>query len=161
MRRYANHGALKKHEHQVEGINSRLDGLQAAILSAKLPHIHAWTEARRRVAGWYDAAFAGVRGVETPGVRPGASHVYHLYVIKVPGRDELMKKLQADGIDVAVHYPVALPAMEAYAYLGMRPEQTPRAIANSARILSLPIYPELQQSAVERVVAAVARHLGA
>ncbi len=158
MRMYANHGALKKHSHQIEGINSRLDGIQAAILSAKLPHIHAWTEARRRVAAWYDEAFASVPGVTLPRVREGASHVYHLYVIQVDRREELMQKLRAEGIDVAVHYPVALPAMEAYRYLGMKPDETPRAIANSARILSLPIYPELPRSAVERVVEAVARH---
>ena len=153
--------ALKKHEHQIEGINSRLDGLQAAILSAKLPHIHEWTNTRRRVAGWYDELFTSVKGVETPRVRPGASHVHHLYVIKIDGRDGVLKKLQEEGIDAAVHYPVALPAMEAYRYLGMRPEETPRAIANSARILSLPIYPELTRASVERIVASVARLLEA
>jgi dTDP-4-amino-4,6-dideoxygalactose transaminase len=157
MRMYANHGALKKHEHRIEGINSRLDGIQAAILSAKLPHIHEWTAARRRVAGWYDELLAGVPGIEIPRVRPGASHVYHLYVVKIENRDAAMKALQARGIDVAVHYPVALPAMEAYRYLGMRPEETPRAIHNSARILSLPIYPELGRDAVERVVAELAQ----
>jgi dTDP-4-amino-4,6-dideoxygalactose transaminase len=157
MRMYANHGALKKHEHQVEGINSRLDGIQAAILSAKLPHIHAWTEARRRIAGWYDELFAGVRGVEVPRLREGATHVYHLYVIKVDRRDDLMKALQEAGIDVAIHYPVALPAMQAYRYLDMKPAETPRAIANSARILSLPIYPELDRDAVQRIVEQVGR----
>jgi dTDP-4-amino-4,6-dideoxygalactose transaminase len=161
MRMYANHGALKKHEHQIEGINSRLDGIQAAILSAKLPHIHVWTEARRRVAGWYDELFRDVRGIETPKVRPGAKHVFHLYVVKTDGRDDLLKKLQESGIEAAVHYPVALPAMEAYRYLAMRPEQTPRAIANSKRILSLPIYPELDRASVERVAESVTRLVSA
>jgi dTDP-4-amino-4,6-dideoxygalactose transaminase len=157
MRMYANHGALKKHDHKIEGINSRLDGLQAAILSAKLPHIHEWTAARRRIAGWYDELLRGVSGVEIPRVRAGASHVYHLYVVKVDNRDGVMKALQEAGIDVAVHYPVALPAMEAYRYLGMKPEETPRAIANSGRILSLPIYPELGRDAVQRVAGELAR----
>jgi dTDP-4-amino-4,6-dideoxygalactose transaminase len=160
MRMYANHGALRKHDHLIEGINSRLDGIQAAILSAKLPHVHSWTEARRRVAAWYDELFANVPGVEVPRVRTGASHVFHLYVVKLDRRDAVLKSLQERGIDAAVHYPVALPAMPAYRYLGVPPEATPCAIHNSGRILSLPIYPELERAAVERVVAEVARLAG-
>ena len=156
MRMFANHGALQKHSHVIEGINSRLDGIQAAILSAKLPHIHKWTAARRQVAAWYDELLARVDGVEAPRVRDGAKHVYHLYVVKVDGRRELMAKLAAEGIETAVHYPVALPAMEAYRYLDAAPS-TPRAIANSARILSLPIYPEQDYDTTARIVEAVAR----
>jgi dTDP-4-amino-4,6-dideoxygalactose transaminase len=157
MRMYANHGALRKHDHRMPGINSRLDGLQAAILSAKLPHIHSWTSARQRVASWYDELFARVEGVEAPRVNEGATHVYHLYVVKIDHRDAVLKGLTESGIDAAIHYPVALPAMEAYRHLGMTEADTPRAIANSRRILSLPIYPELGRAAVEQIVNALAR----
>jgi dTDP-4-amino-4,6-dideoxygalactose transaminase len=152
MRMYANHGALKKHNHLMEGINSRLDGIQAAVLKAKLPHIHQWTRARQQIASWYDELLSDVPGVEIPRVRSGATHVYHLYVIKVDRREQIMSALSAAGIDTAVHYPVALPAMEAYRYLADTQRPTPRAIANSARILSLPIYPEQTREMVEHVV---------
>jgi dTDP-4-amino-4,6-dideoxygalactose transaminase len=157
MRMYANHGALKKHNHKMEGINSRLDGLQAAILSAKLPHIEAWTRARQQVASWYDTLLAAVPGVEAPKVRPDATHVYHLYVIKVDQRERLMAALSEQGIETAVHYPVALPAMEAYRYLGDAQRPTPRALQNSSRILSLPIFPELDRERVGHVVNTIAR----
>jgi dTDP-4-amino-4,6-dideoxygalactose transaminase len=156
MRMYANHGALKKHEHFMEGINSRLDGLQAAVLSVKLRHIHRWTAARRQVAAWYDELLAGAEGIELPRVREGASHVYHLYVVKVDRRAEIMQKLAEEGIETAVHYPLALPAMEAYRYLDPKPA-TPRAVANSGRLLSLPIYPELSLETTQRIADALVR----
>jgi dTDP-4-amino-4,6-dideoxygalactose transaminase len=156
MRMYANHGALKKHDHKMEGVNSRLDGLQAAILSAKLRHIHEWTRSRQEVASWYDRALMGVPGVQTPKIRPGASHVYHLYVIQCDRRDDLLAFLNRRGVGAAVHYPVALPAMDAYRYLATPEEQVLRAIRNSKRILSLPIYPEMTREMVDEVAAAVA-----
>lgn len=157
MRMYANHGALKKHHHLIEGINSRLDGLQAAILSAKLPHIHSWTARRQAVAAMYDQALSGIAGVETPQVRENASHVYHLYVVQVGNRDDLMKFLAEQGIQTAVHYPVALPLMPAYDYLDASPAAFPVASRNQDRILSLPIYPEMTQSMVDHIAGAVAK----
>ena len=157
MRMFANHGALQKHHHVMEGINSRLDSMQAAILSVKLPHIHDWTRARQQVAAWYDAALSDVPGVERPRVRDAAQHVYHLYVIKVDRREELMAALSAKGIETAVHYPVPLPAMEAYRYLAATQRPVPRALENAGRILSLPIYPELSREAVQHVAQAIAR----
>jgi dTDP-4-amino-4,6-dideoxygalactose transaminase len=157
MRMFANHGALQKHHHVMEGINSRLDSMQAAILSVKLPHIHDWTRARQQVAAWYDAALSDVPGVERPRVRDAAQHVYHLYVIKVDRREELMAALSAKGIETAVHYPVPLPAMEAYKYLAATQRPVPRALENAGRTLSLPIYPELSREAVQHVAQAIAR----
>lgn len=156
MRMYANHGALKKHHHFMEGINSRLDGLQAAILSAKLPHIHKWTEQRRAVAGMYDKALAPIAGVNIPKLHEHANHVYHLYVIQVENRDALMKHLAERGIQTAVHYPVALPLMPAYAYQESNAATIPIASRNQDRILSLPIYPELTQPMVDAVANAIA-----
>lgn len=156
MRMYANHGALKKHTHIVEGVNSRLDGMQAAILSAKLPHIHAWTKRRQEVAGLYNEFLSEVLPEEVrPKVRKDASHVYHLYVIQVERRDDLAAFLSERGVQTAIHYPVALPLMPAYAYLGHSVNDFPRAAHNQAKILSLPIYPEMTAAMVGYVASAV------
>lgn len=157
MRMYANHGALKKHEHKIEGVNSRLDGLQAAILCAKLPHIHEWTRRRQEVASWYERALASIADVQRPTVRSGASHVFHLYVIQCDRRDELLAFLARAGIGAAIHYPTALPMMEAYRYLATPSDRVSRAVRNSRRILSLPIYPEMTRDMVERIAEAIAR----
>jgi dTDP-4-amino-4,6-dideoxygalactose transaminase len=154
-RMYANHGALVKHEHRMEGINSRLDGLQAALLSCKLRHLDDWTRARQRVAALYDAGLAGLAQVERPSVRPGSTHVYHLYVVRAERRDALKAHLTERGIETAIHYPTALPLLPAYGYLGMSTADVPRAASNQARILSLPIYPEMTADMVGHVVSAV------
>jgi dTDP-4-amino-4,6-dideoxygalactose transaminase len=151
MRMYANHGSLRKHDHRIEGINSRLDALQAAILSAKLPHIHAWTRARQRIAAYYDEMLRGHPAVQIPRVRSAATHVWHLYVVQVQGRDAVAARLGAKGIQTAVHYPTPLPLLEAYRRLNARPEQFPAAAANARRILSLPIYPELSPEQLQLV----------
>jgi dTDP-4-amino-4,6-dideoxygalactose transaminase len=157
MRMYANHGALKKPHHKMEGINSRLDGLQAAILSAKLPHIGAWTQARQQVAGWYNELLADVPGVQLPKVHKDATHVYHLYVIKVEQRERLIAALAEQGIETGIHYPVALPALEAYRYLADTQRPTPGAIENAGKILSLPLFPELNREQVGHVSSTIAR----
>jgi dTDP-4-amino-4,6-dideoxygalactose transaminase len=147
-RMYANHGALVKHQHEIEGINSRMDGLQAALLTAKLRHIDSWTLGRRRVASLYDRALAGVGDLELPRVRPSATHVYHLYVVKTSHRDTLRSYLATHGIETAVHYPTSLPLLPAYRRLGVTPQSIPKAAANQDRILSLPIYPEMTEEIV-------------
>jgi dTDP-4-amino-4,6-dideoxygalactose transaminase len=156
-RRFANHGALVKHAHDVEGINSRLDGLQAAILSAKLPYLTSWTERRRRVAAWYDAHLASIAEIATPRVRAGAKHVYHLYVVQARERTELRSWLAERGVESAVHYPTALPLLPAYARLGHTARDFPHAASNQENILSLPIYAEMSEGMVEYVADAVRR----
>lgn len=143
MRMFANHGALVKHTHLVEGINSRLDGLQAAILSAKLPHILEWTDKRRQAAHYYDTILRGVSQIELPKVRTHTKHSYHLYVIKAERRDELATYLKNKGIETAVHYPTPLPFMVAYQYLGYQKADFPNLDANQSKILSIPIFPEI------------------
>ena len=145
VRMFANHGAdrVNKHEHLMEGVCSRLDGLQAAILSAKLPHIDAWTRARRERAAGYDQLLAGIPEVTTPKVRPGATHVYHNYVIRAARRDALQVFLKEQGIETTRHYPTPLPFLKAYEYLGHTPADFPVVAQHSREILSLPIYPEL------------------
>jgi dTDP-4-amino-4,6-dideoxygalactose transaminase len=149
MAAYARHGG--KGDHVMEGINSRMDGMQAAILNVKLPHLTAWTEARRRVASRYDALLSGIEGVRTPNIAAGREHVYHLYVIRAARRDSLKKHLAENGVTTVLNYPKALPLLPAYAYLGHQPEDFPVAYLNQSRILSLPIYPELEDEMISRV----------
>ena len=153
-RMYASHGALKKHQHQIEGINSRLDGLQAAILSAKLPHILNWTNKRRDVAKMYDRKLASISNLIRPTIRPNTKHSYHLYVVKVERRNELMDFLKNNGIETVIHYPTALPNLPCYNYLKLK-EGFPVSTNNEDTILSLPIYPELNEEAVDYVVGKI------
>ncbi len=143
MRMYANHGAIIKHTHLIEGINSRLDGLQAAILSAKLPYIIKWTEKRIKAAKYYDVLLGKIKQIEIPKVRKNSKHSYHLYVIKAQKRDQLAIYLKERGIETAIHYPTPLPFMEAYKYLGYQKTDFPVLLANQSEIISIPIYPEI------------------
>jgi len=152
---FARHGGLTKGDHQIEGINSRLDGLQAAVLSVKLDHLAAWTQRRREVAAAYDHLLAEIPGVVTPFVAPGREHVYHLYVIQHPRRDALAAHLKANGIQTVINYPIALPFLPAYARFKHRPEEFPSAYDAQLRILSLPMFPEIAQSQIEAVAQAV------
>jgi dTDP-4-amino-4,6-dideoxygalactose transaminase len=152
---YARHGALKKHEHQIEGINSRLDGLQASILSVKLPHILEWTAARIRCADAYDQLLSDIPEIVTPKRRADTRHSYHLYVIRAKNRDGLANFLKERNIETAIHYPTALPNLKAYAYLGHKAEDFPIATAYQSQIISLPIYPELTSAQMEYVVESI------
>jgi len=145
---YARHGALKKHLHMVEGINSRMDGLQAAILCAKLPYILDWTEKRIQNAAMYTEKLKNLDGVILPVVRPDSKHTFHLYVIRTKRRDELAGYLKKKGIQTAVHYPTALPNLPAYSYLGHSKADFPLASRYQDEILSLPIYPELTEDQI-------------
>jgi dTDP-4-amino-4,6-dideoxygalactose transaminase len=151
-RMFANHGRSKKYDHDFEGINSRLDGLQAAILSVKLRHLDEWTELRRRNAYLYNRALEGT-GVVTPVELSDVRAVYHLYIIKVPAarRDEVQETLKNAGINTGIHYPIALPYLNAYRHLGHTPQDFPVSLAASAEILSLPMFPELTADQIEHV----------
>jgi dTDP-4-amino-4,6-dideoxygalactose transaminase len=128
MATFARHGG--KDNHVIEAINSRMDGLQGAVLNAKLPHLLSWTAERRRVAARYNRLLEDVDDVVTPEIGPGRDHVYHLYVIRVENRNALKAALGKAGISTGVHYPKALPFYPAYAYLGHRPEEFPIAYSN-------------------------------
>jgi dTDP-4-amino-4,6-dideoxygalactose transaminase len=157
MAMLARHGGLVKHQHQIEGINSRLDGLQAAILSAKLPHLPRWTKARQAAAAVYDAGLNQIENVGVPQVASNRTHVYHLYTIQHPQRDKLAAHLSANGVQTAINYPVALPFLEAYRRFGHRPEQFPNAHRHQGRILSLPMFAEItaqQQNTVVDLIRA-------
>jgi dTDP-4-amino-4,6-dideoxygalactose transaminase len=151
FRMFANHGALKKHQHQIEGINSRLDGIQAAILSAKLPHILNWTKKRKKCANTYFKLLNGFKHVTCTKIRPNSEHSFHLFLIKVDRRDELQDFLKQKGVETVVHYPKALTSLACYNYLNLKQEDYPVATSNEAKILSLPIYPELTEKQIEYI----------
>lgn len=155
MTMFARHGGLTKGDHRIEGINSRLDGLQAAILSAKLPHLARWTRSRQELARHYGEALAAVEDLTTPTVADGREHVWHLYVVRHEKRDALAQHLAQAGVQTVVNYPVALPFLPAYARFGHRPEEFPVAYAHQSRILSLPIFPEMSPQQLEHVVTAI------
>jgi len=156
-RMFANHGRLDKYDHELEGINSRLDALQAAILGVKLKHLPRWTEARRKSAHSYNRHLAD-SGFTTPREIEGVRAVYHLYVIRVPAerRAALQAYLQSKGISTGIHYPIALPNLKAYAYLNHAGPDFPEATKASREIVSLPMYPELE----EEQIAYIAGRLG-
>jgi len=150
---YARHGG--KNDHKIEGINSRMDGLQAAILNVKTKYIADWTDRRIEIAKKYDSLLKGIDGVVTPSRRANDKHVFHLYVIRCQVRDALRAYLKSRDIPTVVNYPKALPFYPAYSYLGHTSTDFPVASRHSGEILSLPIYPELtdeqQQSVVEEI----------
>ncbi len=138
-----NHGSSTRYYHSVLGMNSRLDELQAAVLRIKLRHLEQWNDARRTLAGEYNRRLAGLAGVVTPVEAPEAKHVYHLYVIRVQKRDELLDWLKEHGIHAGIHYPVPIHLQEACSDLGYEEGDFPVAEKVSNEIISLPIYPEL------------------
>jgi len=156
----ARHGGLKKGDHRIEGINSRLDGIQAAILGAKLSHLPAWTARRRELARDYGAALAGVRALGLPQTAPGREHVWHLYVVRHEARDALARHLHERGVQTVVNYPVALPFLPAYQRLRHSPADFPNAHRNQSRVLSLPMYPEMTPRQMHAVADALASFAG-
>jgi len=152
FRMYANHGALKKHHHKIEGINSRLDGLQAAILDAKLPHIHDWNKKRLENALYYNELLKVCPHVDVPKIRENSKHIFHLYVIKTEKRDELQAFLNENGVQTAIHYPTPQPLMEAYKYQNNTENDFPVTSKNQKKIISLPMFPELTHEQIEYVV---------
>jgi len=155
MAMFARHGGLVKGDHQIEGINSRLDGLQAAILSVKLPHLSAWTARRQEIAKEYGRLLADTLGLRLPVVAANRTHVYHLYVVRHEKRDALARHLGTLGIQTVINYPVALPFLPAYARFGHQPKDFPNAYNNQSRVLSLPIFPEMSAAQIADVARAI------
>jgi dTDP-4-amino-4,6-dideoxygalactose transaminase len=153
--RRANHGRSEKYIHDLKGINSRLDTLQAAVLRVKLRHLNEWNAARRHVAAEYDRLLAGENAIERPVTQPGAEHVFHLYVVQIDERDRVRERLNKGGIGAGVHYPVPVHEQPAFRDLGYAPDDLPHSSRVAQRVLSLPIYPEITQAQIERVAAAL------
>lgn len=153
VRMIANHGRVAKYEHDFEGRNSRLDGMQAAILSVKLRHLEGWIGARREVAGRYHAGLRGVGDLILPAQRNWGRHVYHLFVVRTKHREKLQAHLKAQGIETGIHYPIALPKLKAYAYCGQAEEDL-FANRTDGQLLSLPIGDHMTAEDADRVVEA-------
>lgn len=149
------HGGSREYHHDVVGLNSRLDTLQAAVLLAKLPYLAGWAEARRALAARYREALSGVEGLTPPAVDPANEHIWHQYTIRAARREELIARFRQRGIGHKIYYPLALHLQPCFAHLGGRPGQLPATEAASAEVVSLPIYPELSPSQQDEVVAAI------
>jgi len=146
VRMIANHGRIEKYNHEFEGVNSRMDGIQAAILSVKLKYLNKWNKHRSSMAKLYDKELEGV--IPTPKILPNVHHVYHLYVVRVPDRERIREELSLHGIETGIHYPTPLPFLKAYKYLGHKPDDFPVAWSQKDEILSLPIHSEITEEEV-------------
>ncbi|HWP36080.1 MAG TPA: DegT/DnrJ/EryC1/StrS family aminotransferase [Gemmatimonadales bacterium] len=155
LRRLRTHGGIKQYHHDEVGTNSRLDTLQAAVLLAKLPHLSAWSAARRAHAACYTSAFAGLGAVTPPVVDHANEHIFHQYTIRTPRRETLRQRLAERGIGFAVYYPTPLHLQPCFRDLGYRAGAFPEAERAAAEVLSLPIYPELTAEARDRVIETV------
>ena len=157
-RMFANHGSLIKHKHEFEGINSRMDGIQAAILSVKLPYIQEWNRKRLENALRYNELLKGIYGIEIPRIHPGVKHVFHLYVVRANRREDMRTFLKDNGITTGIHYPTPLPFLKAYEYLGHKPEDFPVAYQYQNVILSFPIFPELTEEQISYICDCIASY---
>lgn len=162
IRTLRNYGSREKYYNEIIGHNSRLDELQAAVLNVKLPHLTDWLQQRQAVAALYNQYLAGLGDLVLPAVAAGATHVYHLYVVRTAHRDALQQHLHQHGIGTLIHYPVPPHRQAAYAALNIAPGTYPIAEALAASCLSLPLWPGMQEEQVAAVAAAVreffARH---
>jgi dTDP-4-amino-4,6-dideoxygalactose transaminase len=147
----ANHGRISKYDHEFEGMNSRLDGIQGAVLNVKLRHLSTWTEKRRKAADRYVELIGDRPDINLPIEKTYAKHVYHLFVIRCSERNRLQEYLEKKGIVTGVHYPIALPNLMAYKYLGYSPKDFPVASRYQNEILSLPMYPELSEEQIQYI----------
>jgi dTDP-4-amino-4,6-dideoxygalactose transaminase len=154
IRRLRDYGQEAKYRHVVKGTSSRLDGLQAAILGVKLPHLEAWNAQRAAHAATYTTLLSGLDGIAVPSSLPSPDHVYHLYVIRARHRDALAQHLAAAGVQAGIHYPVPIHRQPAYADTAAAGDY-PVAERLAGEILSLPMYPELASDQLHSVAAAI------
>jgi len=153
------HGSPEKYQHPVLGFNSRLDTLQAVVLNAKLARLDRWNDARRHAAARYHQLLSSVEGLVLPVTAPDNVHVWHLYVVRVSHRDEVLRSLHAEGIGAGIHYPTPVHLTGAFAYLGHERGEFPVAEHTAAELLSLPLFPEITEDQQVRVASAVSKAL--
>jgi dTDP-4-amino-4,6-dideoxygalactose transaminase len=162
LRKLRVHGGRQMYHHEEVGYNSRLDALQAAVLSAKLPHLRGWSDARRRHAAFYDQALAEIEGIVIPAVRPENESIFNQYTLRVLGgqRDALAAHLRERGVGSGIYYPVPLHLQECFGYLGYREGQFPESERACREVLSLPVFPELTQAQLAYVVEVIGAFFG-
>ena len=150
MRAIASHGSKVKYHNDIQGFNSRLDTVQAAILRVKLPHLAAWNKRRREVAHRYNQVLAGT-GIVTPSENPDGVHVFHQYTLRHPERDRLQKVLTDAGISCMIYYPIPMHLQGMYAHLGYKEGSLPKAEAAAREVFSLPVCPELSDESIDYI----------
>lgn len=146
-----NHGAAQKYSHEVLGHNYRMEGLQGAVLGVKLKYLSKWTDQRRKVAAKYKELLSGFEEITLPSEMPYAKHVYHLFVIQVPNRDELQKELSEKNVATGLHYPIPLHLQKCFGNLGYRKGDFPVSERLANRCISLPMYPEMTDEQISFV----------
>jgi dTDP-4-amino-4,6-dideoxygalactose transaminase len=155
LRKLRVHGGRQMYHHEMVGTNSRIDALQAAVLSAKLPYLDGWAAARQANADAYNRAFVGQPAIATPAVVSGNGHVFNQYTLKVQRRDALKQHLDAAGIGNAIYYPVALHLQECFESLGYKPGDLPVSECLTQEVISIPVFPELTTAEKQQVVETV------
>jgi dTDP-4-amino-4,6-dideoxygalactose transaminase len=159
MRMLRNHGCKEKYYHLIPGFNSRLDEFQAAILRVKLRHLNEWIELRQRKASLYSHFFDQTDGIQPPYVAPGSYHIFNYYTIRLQNdklnRGKVQRYLSAQGIATAIYYPLSLHLQQVYKHLGYKSGDFPVSEQAQEEVLSLPIYPELQDDKIEKVTKAI------
>jgi dTDP-4-amino-4,6-dideoxygalactose transaminase len=155
VRALRNHGSHVQYQHDVVGFNSRLDGLQAVVLSAKLRRLPAWNQARRHAARCYEELLGGLPGLTLPATMAGNEHAWHLYVVRMPHRDEVLRRLRQGGVGAAIHYPKPIHLHGAFRHLGHRRGDFPVAETAADEVLSLPLYPGITEDQQARVAVAL------
>jgi len=155
IRMLRNYGSRRKYFNEVQGYNTRLDSLQAAFLAGKLPFLHGWNERREQIAVRYHDMLGSVRGLTLPPRTPAGECVWHLYVVRHPGRDALQQHLTACGVETLIHYPVPPHLSAAYREFGFRKGSFPIAESMAETVLSLPIDPNMDDASVMYVADSV------
>ena len=155
IRMTRDHGQSKKYHHDLIGWNDRMDGIQGAILSAKLKHLTAWNDARRKHAQMYTKLLKGTGGAVAPEEASYARHIYHIYALRAPNREKLMNALGEKGISCGIHYPIPIHLTDAYKFMGLGKGSFPAAEKSADEFLSLPMYPELTEEQVGYVAEQV------
>jgi dTDP-4-amino-4,6-dideoxygalactose transaminase len=153
------YGRFGRYEHKIKGTNSRLDTLQAVVLNAKLKHLDAWNEMRAKNAAYYIQLLKPLKGVVTPIIKEGRTHVFQTFAVRVPNRDKVMDALKAKGVGALIHYPIPLHLQEAYAELGYKQGDFPVAEAVASDVMSLPMFPHMTREQIEAVADAMKESL--
>lgn len=148
MREY---GSIKKYYHDIEGTNSRLDTIQAAVLRIKLRYLESWIKKRQENAAYYTKLLKDIPEIKTPREFMERKNTYHLYVIRAKHRNKLLKYLQTNGIYAQIHYPIPLHIQKAYVHLNYKNGDLPNAEKIATEIISLPLYPELRKSQIDYI----------
>lgn len=153
-----NYGSQKKYYNEIIGFNNRLDELQAAFLSVKLKHLENWTIERREIANFYNSQLKGIGDLVLPSLAIGATHSYHLYVIRTSKRNELKTFLEENGIGIMIHYPIPPHLQEAYKYLGYKKGDFPISEEIAETSLSLPIWPGIAEDQMINICSCIAEY---